>query len=197
MLSLFVYGLVGIVYCGATTTMPPQTGGGAQDHLLQVLEAMHKLNSFHQLPPSERVVLVELIAAAEADQITHYIDRIGFTRILIFIDHVTKIDSHEAHRLEEYLWKELDQERPSPVGPLVIGKKRDVQSILNIAQNMMSYTNLTSEERQLIQEIIQGAENGALTPVVHREGYSKIIKLIEGDNLCLPLIYMYHSFALI
>ncbi|KAK3101379.1 hypothetical protein FSP39_003111 [Pinctada imbricata] len=108
MLSLLVFGVVGVVYCGAATTMPPQTGGGAhstQDHLLQVLQAMHKSNSFHHLPPSERILLVELLAAAEVDQVTHYIDRVGFARILTFIDHVTKIDSHEAHLLEEYLWK--------------------------------------------------------------------------------------------
>ena len=56
------------------------------DHLLSVLDAMHKSHVYNSLPSSEKVLLVELLAAAEVDQITHFIDRVGFSRIAMFLD---------------------------------------------------------------------------------------------------------------
>ncbi|KAJ8298743.1 hypothetical protein KUTeg_022834 [Tegillarca granosa] len=49
----------------------------APDHLLQRLEAIHKSHVYTHLHSQEKVIIVELIAAAEVDQITHYIDSIG------------------------------------------------------------------------------------------------------------------------
>lgn len=56
------------------------------DHLLLLLKAMHASQSYHALPAEEKVIAAELLAAAEVDQVTHYVDQIGFTRLLVFID---------------------------------------------------------------------------------------------------------------
>lgn len=64
-----------------TTHKPPH-----EDHLLLLLQAIHKSHAFNKLPSSEKVLLVELISAAEVDQITHLIDNIGFARIAAFLD---------------------------------------------------------------------------------------------------------------
>lgn len=79
MKMLLLLGVVAAVSCQHLHTQPP-------DHLLTVLQAIHNSHSFHTLPTAEKIILVELIAAAEVDQVTHYIDKVGMARILTFLD---------------------------------------------------------------------------------------------------------------
>lgn len=81
MLLLLGVVVLSIEPASTTTTRKPH-----EDHLLLVLQAMHKSHAFNKLPSSEQVLLVELISAAEVDQITHLIDNIGFARIATFLD---------------------------------------------------------------------------------------------------------------
>ena len=81
MLLLLGVAVLSIEPASTTTTHKPP-----EDHLLLLLQAMHKSHAFNKLPSSEKVLLVELISAAEVDQITHLIDNIGFARIATFLD---------------------------------------------------------------------------------------------------------------
>jgi len=82
MLVTFVFGLA--VATVHTTTVMSSTV--APDHLLTVLLAMHNSDTFRHLPASEKTILTELLAAAEVDQIHHYINILGFDRVLTFLD---------------------------------------------------------------------------------------------------------------
>lgn len=76
-----------VVNSAVTLTTPAHhTQPIGQDHLLIVLKAMHQSDTFHQLPTQDKIFLVELLAAAEVDAVTHFIDTVGFNRFLVFLD---------------------------------------------------------------------------------------------------------------
>ncbi|XP_048238553.1 uncharacterized protein LOC124152922 [Haliotis rufescens] len=75
--------------------------------LLATLKMIHKSPAFHQLPPSEQVLLVELMAEAEADQLHAYVNHIGMDRLIAMMAHLPE---HEASLLLKYLNAELQQE---------------------------------------------------------------------------------------
>ncbi|CAC5370468.1 unnamed protein product [Mytilus coruscus] len=151
------------------------------DHLLQILEAMHKSHSYHSLPSSERVLLVELLAAAEVDQITHLIDRVGFARIAQFLDHVTKIDQREANLLEHYLIQELNQETVAAVNHShdSVIQARDLQTQINNLMQTHLYTSMNQQDKQLIVDLFVAAQHHNVTEFIHKIGYSKVLALVE------------------
>ncbi|KAJ8298742.1 hypothetical protein KUTeg_022802 [Tegillarca granosa] len=138
------------------------------DHLLLLLKAMHASHSYQALPPEEKVIAAELLAAAEVDQITHYVDQLGFVKLLQFLDHVNKINATEAHLLERYLEQELNQEiRPqTTLRKIETMEKRDLQTVLKTLQANPAYQNLTQSDKDLMEELVTTAERGRLTPVV-------------------------------
>jgi hypothetical protein len=76
-----------IVNSAPTLTTPAHhTQPIGQDHLLIVLQNMHQSHVYHQLPTNGKIFLVELLAAAEVDAVTHYIDSVGFDKFLVFLD---------------------------------------------------------------------------------------------------------------
>lgn len=83
---LLVAVLVPSVQNVAVTTPPHHTQPIGQDHLLIVLQGMHHSDTFHQLPTNYKLMLVELLAAAEVDAVTHYIDTVGFDKFLLLVD---------------------------------------------------------------------------------------------------------------
>lgn len=83
---LLVAVLVPSVQNVAVTTPPHHTQPIGQDHLLIVLQGMHHSDTFHQLPTTHKLMLVELLAAAEVDAVTHYIDTVGFDKFLLLVD---------------------------------------------------------------------------------------------------------------
>ncbi|XP_048731257.2 uncharacterized protein LOC125648315 [Ostrea edulis] len=161
------------------TTPAHHTQPIGQDHLLIVLKAMHQSDTFHQLPTQDKIFLVELLAAAEVDAVTHFIDTVGFNRFLVFLDAVTKLNATEAHLLEHYIIQELNQETPDGSGSSVVGRKRDLASILAMVQNNPAAQSLPADDKALLEELIRATESHTLTPVIHREGYAKIVQLIE------------------
>ena len=86
-------GLLGVVflpslaYSDVTLTTPSHhTKPIGEDHLLTVLTNMHHSHTFSHLGTNEKIMLVELLAAAEVDAVTHYIDTVGFSKFLLLID---------------------------------------------------------------------------------------------------------------
>ncbi|XP_071122944.1 uncharacterized protein [Mytilus edulis] len=159
------------------TTVPVST-----DHLLKILEAMHKSHIYNALPSSERVLLVELLAAAEVDQVTHLIDRVGFARIAQFLDHVTKIDQGEAKLLEHYLIQELNQETVIAVhhsDDSVVIKLRDLQTQVNNLMHTHLYTTMNQQDKQLIVDLFVASQHHNVTEFIHKIGYSKVLSLVE------------------
>ncbi|XP_067687355.1 uncharacterized protein [Haliotis asinina] len=75
--------------------------------LLATLQTIHKSAAFHQLPPSEQLLLVELMSEAEADQLHAYVRHIGMDRLVAMMAHLPE---HEASLLLKYLNAELQQE---------------------------------------------------------------------------------------
>lgn len=172
---LLLLGFVAVVSCQHHTQSP--------DHLLSVLQAIHNSHSFHALPQSEKILLIELMAAAEVDQVTHYIDRVGMQRILDFLDHVNKISEREAHLLEQLLVKELYQE--TSVAPAVtqmtsmLGKRADLHNILHQLQSNAAFTQLSAEDQKLMTDLITAANSGNVTQLIHQVGYARVIALVE------------------
>ncbi|XP_062591152.1 uncharacterized protein LOC134252678 [Saccostrea cucullata] len=161
------------------TTPPHHTQPIGQDHLLIVLQNMHQSNTYHQLTTQQKIFLVELLAAAEVDAVTHYIDTVGFDKFLLFLDVVTKINATEAHLLEHYMVQELNQENPDGTGQGVVGRKRDLAKFLATVQQNPAVQSLPPSDQALLDELLRAAETHTLTPVIHREGYAKIVQLIE------------------
>lgn len=56
------------------------------DNLLTLLLSLHQTQSFQKMNSMEQNVAIELIAAAETNQVTHYVDAIGMERLLVFFD---------------------------------------------------------------------------------------------------------------
>ncbi|XP_063398913.1 uncharacterized protein LOC134683532 [Mytilus trossulus] len=165
---------------------PKTTVSVSTDHLLNILDAMHKSHTYNALPSSERVLLVELLAAAEVDQITHLIDRVGFARIAQFLDHVTKIDQREAKLLEHYLIQELNQETVIAVNSTVhhsddsvVIKLRDLQTQVNNLMQTHLYTTMNQQDKQLIVDLFVAAQHHNVTEFIHKIGYSKVLALVE------------------
>ncbi|XP_046570297.1 uncharacterized protein LOC124278597 [Haliotis rubra] len=75
--------------------------------LLTTLTMIHKSPAFHQLPPSEQLLLVELMSEAAADQLHAYVSHIGMDRLIAMMAHLPE---HEAGLLLKYLNAELQQE---------------------------------------------------------------------------------------
>lgn len=176
---LLVAVLVPSVQNVAVTTPPHHTQPIGQDHLLIVLQGMHHSNTFHQLPTNYKLMLVELLAAAEVDAVTHYIDTVGFDKFLLLVDAITKINATEAHMFEHYMIQELNQESPDGSGQSAIGRKRSLTDFLNKVHQNPSVQALSPDEQALLDELLRAAQSHTLTPIIHREGYAKIIQLIE------------------
>ena len=86
-------GLLGVVFLPSLahsdvtlTTPSHHTKPIGEDHLLSVLTNMHHSHTFSHLGTNEKIMLVELLAAAEVDAVTHYIDTVGFSKFLLLID---------------------------------------------------------------------------------------------------------------
>lgn len=86
-------GLLGVVFLPSIahsdvtlTTPSHHTKPIGEDHLLSVLTNMHHSHTFNHLGTNEKIMLVELLAAAEVDAVTHYIDTVGFSKFLLLID---------------------------------------------------------------------------------------------------------------
>ncbi|XP_061181506.1 uncharacterized protein LOC133190052 [Saccostrea echinata] len=161
------------------TTPAHHTQPIGQDHLLSVLQGMHHSHTFRQLSTHDKILLVELLAAAEVDAVTHYIDTIGFDKFLVFLDVVTKINATEAHMLEHYMIQELNQENQGGSGQNVIGRKRDLVAFLARIHKFPAVQSLSASDQALLDELLRASETHTLTPVIHREGYARIVQLIE------------------
>ncbi|OWF50705.1 uncharacterized protein LOC110450103 [Mizuhopecten yessoensis] len=146
------------------------------DHLLVVLQAMHHSNTFRQLPTMEKVILVEMLAAAESDQITHYVDTIGFDRVLLFLDHVNRYNQTEAHLLEKYLIQELAEEETTPSATTF---RRSLQSVIHTITSNDAFQHLSDTDQTLMLDLAEAAEHGNATALVNQVGYSKILALVE------------------
>ena len=86
-------GLLGVVFLPSLahsdvtlTTPSHHTKPIGEDHLLIVLTNMHHSHTYSHLGTNEKIMLVELLAAAEVDAVTHYIDTVGFSKFLLLID---------------------------------------------------------------------------------------------------------------
>ncbi|CAG2203995.1 unnamed protein product [Mytilus edulis] len=124
---------------------PKTTAPVSTDHLLKILEAMHKSHIYNSLPSSERVLLVELLAAAEVDQVTHLIDR------------------------------ELNQETVTAVhhsDDSVVIKLRDLQTQVNNLMQTHLYTTMNQQDKQLIVDLFVAAQHHNVTEFVHKIGYN-------------------------
>lgn len=60
--------------------------------------------------------------------------------------------------------------------------QRDLASILAMVQNNPAAQSLPADDKALLEELIRATESHTLTPVIHREGYAKIVQLIEGNG---------------
>nr|XP_022303699.1 uncharacterized protein LOC111111173 [Crassostrea virginica] len=179
-------GLLGVVFLPSIahsdvtlTTPSHHTKPIGEDHLLSVLTNMHHSHTFSHLGTNEKIMLVELLAAAEVDAVTHYIDTVGFSKFLLLIDAITKINATEAHLLEQYMIQELNQENPGGSGQSAVGRRRSLTDILTKAHQNPVVQTLSAEDQALLDELLRAAESHTLTPVIHREGYAKIIQLFE------------------
>ncbi|CAG2244679.1 unnamed protein product [Mytilus edulis] len=131
---------------------PKTTAPVSTDHLLKILEAMHKSHIYNSLPSSERVLLVELLAAAEVDQVTHLIDR------------------------------ELNQETVTAVhhsDDSVVIKLRDLQTQVNNLMHTHLYTTMNQQDKQLIVDLFVASQHHNVTEFIHTIGYSKVLALVE------------------
>ena len=86
-------GLLGVVFLPSLahsdvtlTTPSHHTKPIGEDHLLSVLTNLHHSHTFSHLGTQQKIMLVELLAAAEVDAVTHYIDTVGFSKFLLLID---------------------------------------------------------------------------------------------------------------
>ncbi|XP_069133301.1 uncharacterized protein [Argopecten irradians] len=155
----------------ATSADPTVPSHG--DHLLDLLMAIHSSSTFPRLPESEKIIAIELIAAAESDSVTHYVDRIGFDRLLEFLDHINVINQPEAHLLEKYLIQELGQEEVSTVG------RRSLQDVLSAITNDAAFKTLSDDDQAMVLNLAKAAENSTLTVYVEQVGYSRVLAVIE------------------
>ena len=60
--------------------------GFASASLVDVLNSLHQNQNFKLLNASAQVLIVELIAATEANELKYYIDTVGFSKVLNMID---------------------------------------------------------------------------------------------------------------
>ncbi|XP_033752709.1 uncharacterized protein LOC117336324 [Pecten maximus] len=172
MMMLFPAVLVSLI-AFATAAHPTVPQG---DHLLVVLQAAHSSKTFNQLPAREQIFLVELIAAAETDTVTHYVDRVGFDRLLQFLDHVNQINQVEAHQLEKYLIQELGMEETTTVPGL---GRRSLQDVLSTITNNAAFKALSTDDQNVMLDLAKAAESGTATQYVEQVGYSRILALVE------------------
>ncbi|XP_060072854.1 uncharacterized protein LOC132552678 [Ylistrum balloti] len=163
LVSLFVY----------TTAVDPTISPNEQ--FLLELQVVHSSHTFHHLPATEQLILVELVAAAKTNTVTHYVDRVGFDRILQFLDHVNQINQHEAHRLEKYLIQEFGEEETSTAATV----RRDLQSVLATMTSNDAFQHLSSSDQNLMLDLAKAAEHGNVTALIDQVGYSKVLALVE------------------
>ena len=51
-----------------------------------MLQALYRSDAFNNLSTSDKMLVIQLLAAAEVDHVTYLIDSIGFTEILAVVD---------------------------------------------------------------------------------------------------------------
>ena len=60
--------------------------GLASASLVDVLNSLHQNQNFKLLNQTAQILIVELIAATEANELKNYIDTVGFSKVLNMID---------------------------------------------------------------------------------------------------------------
>lgn len=68
--------------------------------------------------------------------------------------------------------------------------QRSLTDFLNKVHQNPAVQALSADEQALLDELLRAAQSHTLTPIIHREGYAKIIQLIEGGSLREIYIYM-------
>ncbi|KAL8605732.1 hypothetical protein ACOMHN_065857 [Nucella lapillus] len=75
-----------------------------QAELLNVLHTLHSTHAFNYLSPAEQVMLVELIAVAEACKLHAFESSIDRDALMSMIAHLPNV---QEHQLEDYLQASL------------------------------------------------------------------------------------------
>lgn len=63
--------------------------------------------------------------------------------------------------------------------PVIV--KRELTQILNAAMNSQSFTTMPAEDQQFLKELLTAAESNTVTQFIHNEGYSRVLKIMEGN----------------
>ncbi|XP_041372250.1 uncharacterized protein LOC121385579 [Gigantopelta aegis] len=80
-----------------------------QESLINLLKHVHRQPYFHQLPESEQLLLVELLAEGQVGQLDHFIKTVGADRIRTLANH---LPDNEKHHLIQYIKTHHESTKP-------------------------------------------------------------------------------------
>jgi len=144
------------------------------------LESLKNHSSFQRLPPSDKLLFGELVVAAENNELTELIDRVGLVPVLKLMDHMSQYD---AEKFAAYLAEHSNYTHHAPDHGDVINRRDDHDhhsSLYNYLHGLSSsLSNLPNAEKAIMDGLMAAAEQKQVTQYIQSVGYGAIFGLLE------------------
>lgn len=164
----------------------------ASGTFVDFLVSIQSHHSFQRLPEGDKLLFGQLVVAAENNELTEFIDRVGLVPVLKMMDHMS---SYDAEKFAAYLAEHSNYTHHAPDHGDVINKRSEDlakrahdhhDSLHDYMMGLHSpyYQHLPEQEKQTFNGLVQAAANKQLTAYLATIGYGPVFGLLEhlDDN---------------
>jgi len=162
----------------------------AAGSLVDFLESIQKHSSFQHLSSDDKLLFGQLVVAAENNELTEFIDRVGLSDVLKLMDHMSQYDAerfaaylaehsnytHHAHGHEDVINKRdfgLDSSKD---------KREDEDhhsSLWNLLHGHYHSVQLPEQEKNTLSGLMDAARHHRVTQYIDQVGYGAVFGLLE------------------
>jgi len=173
----------------------------AAGSFVDFLESIKGHSSFQRLPDEDKLLFGQLVTAAENNELTEFIDRVGLSSVLKLMDHMSQYD---AERFAAYLAEHSNYTHHAHGHEGVIHKREHDHhhdedhhgQLWNLLHGHYHSVQLPEQERKTLEGLMDAAKNHQLKRYIEEVGYGTVFGLLEFSGAAADEIVKFMTHAI-